>query len=135
VRANGAACDFRYRCFGCAHFRTDPSYLPELRAYLSKLLATRERLVAALPDLADWARRDAIPASEEIDTVRRLITACEHALARLDPPIVPPSPKPSSCSARAEQNGHHVPRAVPRMVAQPAPAVFPAVAAETGRSR
>lgn len=42
VRARGGACDFRYRCFGCTHSRTDPSYLPELRAYLSRLLATRQ---------------------------------------------------------------------------------------------
>jgi integrase len=136
VRANGAACDFRYRCFGCAHFRTDPSYLPELRAYLSKLLATRERLVAALPDLADWARRDAIPASEEIDTVRRLITACEHALARLDPPDRATVTEAIELlrKGRAEMDTTF-PVQFRGMVAQPAPAVFPAVAAETGRSR
>jgi hypothetical protein len=27
VKASGQACPFRYRCVGCNHFRTDPSYL------------------------------------------------------------------------------------------------------------
>jgi integrase len=31
VQAGGGACPFRFRCLGCAHFRSDPSYLPELR--------------------------------------------------------------------------------------------------------
>ncbi len=84
VRAQGAACEFRYKCFGCTHFRTDPSYLPELRAYLTKLLAARERLAAALPALAEWARQEAVPSDDEIEAVRRLVTACEDALGGLD---------------------------------------------------
>ncbi len=31
VKAGGGACPFRFRCLGCGHFRSDPSYLPELR--------------------------------------------------------------------------------------------------------
>jgi hypothetical protein len=33
VHTHGQSCQFRHRCFGGGHFRTDPSYLPELRAY------------------------------------------------------------------------------------------------------
>jgi hypothetical protein len=47
VKAHGHACPFRFRCLGCDHFRTDPSYLPDLRTYLDKLLHDRERVTAA----------------------------------------------------------------------------------------
>ena len=50
VKAQGQACPFRHQCFGCTHYRTDPSFLPELRAYLSRLLADNERLRAAAPE-------------------------------------------------------------------------------------
>jgi hypothetical protein len=83
VRAHGQACPFRHQCFGCTHFRTDPSYLPELRAHLHRLLADDERLRAAAPELEDWARHAAIPAAEEITTVRQLIDRCETALGEL----------------------------------------------------
>ena len=43
VQASGGACPFRFRCLGCGHFRSDPSYLPELRDYLDTLLRDRER--------------------------------------------------------------------------------------------
>lgn len=136
VKASGAACDFRYRCFGCAHFRTDPSYLPELRGYLSKLLAARERLTAALPELAEWARRQALPAEEEITTVRRLIGACEDALASLDPSdraAVEEAIEPLR-KGRASLDTAF-PAQFRGVVAQPAPALFPAVAAEARRAR
>jgi len=84
VRADGQACPFRHRCLGCVYFRTDPSYQPELRAYLTRLLADRERLHAALPQLADWARRDAVPSSEEIETLRQLMDANDGLIAHLD---------------------------------------------------
>ena len=84
VAAEGGSCPFRHRCVGCEYFRTDPSYQPELSAYLAQLLADRERLAAALPQLAEWARSDAAPSEEEIDAVRRLIVANDEALARLD---------------------------------------------------
>ena len=66
------------------HFRTDPSFTPELRGYLAQLLADRERLATAIPALADWARRDAAPSDEEIDAVRRLLRASNEVLAGLD---------------------------------------------------
>jgi hypothetical protein len=84
VRALGAHCPFSHQCLGCDHFRTDPSHLPDLYAYLQRLLETRERLRVAVPELAEWARTKAIPADAEIKTVRTLIAASEDALAELE---------------------------------------------------
>lgn len=83
VAAQGGSCPFRHRCLGCEYFRTDPSYQPELTSYLAQLLADRERL-AASPQLAGWARRDAAPAEEEIEAARRLVRANDDTLAALD---------------------------------------------------
>src|SRR5262249_37215763 len=47
VKAGGGACPFRFRCLGCGHFRTDPSYLPELLDYLDSLLQPTERIRSA----------------------------------------------------------------------------------------
>jgi integrase len=86
VRALGAHCPFSHQCLGCEHFRADPSHLPDLYAYLERLLETRERLRAAVPQLAEWARTKAIPADAEISAVRTLIRAGETALDGLAPP-------------------------------------------------
>jgi integrase len=83
VKAGGGACPFRFRCHGCAHFRTDPSYLPELRAYLDTLLRDRER-VRATTELDDWARAEAMPSDAEIGRVRALIRKIEQAVDDLD---------------------------------------------------
>jgi hypothetical protein len=85
VKALGAHCPFSHQCLGCDHFRTDPSHLPDLYAYLQRLLETRERLRVAVPELAEWARTKAIPADAEIRTVRTLIRAGEGALDELAP--------------------------------------------------
>ncbi|MGH2928207.1 MAG: tyrosine-type recombinase/integrase, partial [Solirubrobacteraceae bacterium] len=86
VKASGQACPYRFRCFGCTHFRTDPSYLPELREHLQRLLVDHERLNRATDGmLEDWARRDALPAPEEIVAARRLIRAAEAILDGLTP--------------------------------------------------
>ena len=85
VRALGAHCPFSHQCLGCEHFRTDPSHLPDLYAYLERLLETRERLRVAVPQLAEWARTKAIPADAEIRTVRTLIRAGEDTLNELTP--------------------------------------------------
>jgi hypothetical protein len=37
VRAGGQACPIRYQCAACPHFESDPSYVPELRAYEADL--------------------------------------------------------------------------------------------------
>jgi hypothetical protein len=81
IKAHGQACPFRHQCFGCTHFRTDPSFLPELHAHLGRLLADQERLRAAAPELEDWARKAAIPSAEEVGAVRALIDRCETSLA------------------------------------------------------
>ena len=80
VKAHGQACPFRHQCFGCTQFRSDPSFLPELRAQLGRLLTDRERLRAAAPELEDWARHQAIPGAEEIGAVRRIIDRCQSLL-------------------------------------------------------
>lgn len=82
VKAGGHACPFKYTCVGCGHFRSDASYLPELKAYLQQLLADRERLLAA-GELQDWARRKVIPADEEITQLRGLIRRIEADLQDL----------------------------------------------------
>lgn len=53
----------------CGHFRSDASYLPELKSYLQQLLADRERFVAAT-DVQDWVRAKAAPSDEEIEQLR-----------------------------------------------------------------
>ena len=83
VQAGGGACPFRFRCLGCGHFRSDPSYLPELRDYLDTLLRDRERIRAAT-DLDDWARAEAMPSEAEITRLRQLIRRVEHDLDALD---------------------------------------------------
>ena len=52
VRAGGGACPIRYQCAGCAHFQSDPSYLPELRAHADDLRRQREAMLTA--GAADW---------------------------------------------------------------------------------
>jgi hypothetical protein len=73
VAALGSACPYRMRCIGCKHFRTDLTHLAALEKYLTDLLAARERILAASDELADWAKRDALPSDEHIDRVRYLI--------------------------------------------------------------
>jgi hypothetical protein len=82
VQAGGGACPFRFRCLGCGHFRTDVSYLPELKARLDRLLADRERVLAAT-ELEDWARHEATPSDTEIEKTRALVRRVE---AHVDDP-------------------------------------------------
>jgi hypothetical protein len=82
VKAGGTACPYRYVCVGCGHFRSDPSYLPELKSYLQQLLADRERILASA-DLDDWARTAAAPSEQEITRVRELIRRIEADLDSL----------------------------------------------------
>lgn len=83
VKTLGEACPFSHQCLGCKWFRTDPSYLPDLYAYLERLLEARERLRAAVPELADWARKKALPNDDEIQAVRRLLRANTELLGEL----------------------------------------------------
>jgi hypothetical protein len=82
VQAGGHACPFRFRCVGCGHFRSAPSYLPELRGYLDMLLRNRERVRAAV-ELEEWARAEAMPSDVEISRVRALIRRVETDLEQL----------------------------------------------------
>jgi site-specific recombinase XerC len=85
VKAGGHSCPYRHQCFGCEHFRTDPSSQPELRDYLHKLLLDRELLADAVPALADWAQRDATPSEQEITAVRALIRRNDQLIDQLNP--------------------------------------------------
>ncbi|MGH8910829.1 MAG: hypothetical protein ACRD0K_31155, partial [Egibacteraceae bacterium] len=130
VAADGRSCPFRHRCTGCEYFRTDPSFQPELSAYLAQLLADRERLAGALPQLAEWARRDAAPSEEEIDAVRRLLRANDEALAALDEDDR--AAVEGAISAMRQQRatlGTTFPVELRGIVAQPKPALFPTVEA------
>ncbi|MDT2009857.1 site-specific integrase [Rhodococcus opacus] len=82
VQAGGGSCPFRFRCLGCGHFRSDPSYLPELRDYLDTLLRDRERVRAAT-ELDDWARDEAVPSEAEITRLRQLIRRVQYDLDAL----------------------------------------------------
>ena len=85
VKALGAHCPFSHQCLGCDHFRTDPSHLPDLYAYLERLLETRERLRVAVPAARRVGAHQGDPRRPEIQTVRTLIQAGEGALDELQP--------------------------------------------------
>ena len=84
VAAEGHGCPIRHRCFGCASFSSDPSYLPELRRRLLDLKAIRAR-IDAFDGAAEWAKRDARPSDEELEALQQRIRAEEHKLARAKP--------------------------------------------------
>jgi hypothetical protein len=138
VHAHGQACPFRHQCFGCTHFRTDPSFLPELRAHLGRLLADDERLRAAAPELEDWARHAAIPSGAEIAAVRQIIDRCETVLAEL-----PDGERTATQDAIAVQRRSRaqldttVPVRFLGVIGPPAPRLFPTVVRdqETARER
>jgi integrase len=85
VAALGSAFPYRMRCVGCKHFRTDLTHLGALEKYLTDLLAARERILAASDELADWARRDALPSDEHIGRVRHLIGRMREKIDSLPP--------------------------------------------------
>jgi integrase len=82
VKAGGQSCPYKFTCLGCGHFRSDPSYLPELKSYLQQLLADRARLQAAT-DLQDWAKEQLTPRGPEINQLRGLIHRIEADLSDL----------------------------------------------------
>lgn len=131
VAADGHSCPFRHRCSGCEYFRTDPSFQPELSAYLAQLLADRERLAGALPQLAEWARRDAAPSEKEIDAVRRLLRANDEALAALDnDDRAAVEEAISTIRKQRAALGVTFPVELRGIVAQPKPALFPTIEAD-----
>lgn len=78
VRAGGQACPIRYQCAGCPHFETDPSFLPDLRAYADDLRREREAMIA--DGAADWAI-DGI--GRQLEVIVGHIRAHEHLLSGL----------------------------------------------------
>lgn len=78
VRAGGGACPIRYQCASCPHFESDPSYLPELRAYAGQLRQEREAMLAARA--AGWAVDNV---TRQIDVITHHIRTHEAALDRL----------------------------------------------------
>ena len=84
VAAEGHGCPIRHRCFGCASFSSDPSYLPEMRRRLLDLKAIRAR-IDAFDGAAEWAKRDARPSDEEIEALEKLIRTEEDKLAHATP--------------------------------------------------
>lgn len=131
IRAHGQACPFRHQCFGCSHFRSDPSFLPELRAYLARLLADRERLRAAVPELEDWARNGAIPSAEEIAGIRRVIDRCQEVIAEL---AAAEQAEIDEAIAVLRRGRAQLDTAVPvrfvGLIGQPSPTLFPNIVAD-----
>ncbi len=78
VRSGGQACPIRYQCAGCPHFETDPSYLPELRAYSDDLRKEQEAMLAT--GAADWAVEHVV---RQIEIVVSHICTHERLLERL----------------------------------------------------
>jgi hypothetical protein len=84
IQAGGGSCPYRFRCVGCDHFRTDVSYLPDLKAYLHDLLQDRERVLAAV-ELEQWAKTEAMASHAEIRRLQDLIHRVEQHLGELAP--------------------------------------------------
>ena len=78
VRAGGQACPIRYQCAGCPHFESDPSYLPELRAYADELRKEREAMIAA--GATDWAVDHV---SRQVEVISGHVRAHEALLGQL----------------------------------------------------
>ena len=134
VAAGGHSCPFRHRCTGCEYFRTDPSFQPELRAYLTQLLADRERLATAVPQLAEWARREATPSGEEIDAVRRLLRANDDAVATLNQDRHAIQDAITTIRKHRATLDVTCPVELRGVVRQPTPRLFPTIEADTHRS-
>ena len=135
VKAHGQACPFRHQCFGCTHFRTDPSFLSELRAALNRLLADRERLRAVAPELEEWARNAAIPSGEEIAAVRAIIDRCQELVANLADDERPAVEEAIVVLRRSRaQLDTSVPVRFLGVIASPAPTLFPNVSRDSERA-
>jgi integrase len=82
VQAGGHACPLRYHCLGCGHFRSDPSYLGELKRHLRELRQQRSK-IEALSFADDWAKERAKPSDDEIERLDDLIIELESELQKL----------------------------------------------------
>ncbi|WP_421840488.1 tyrosine-type recombinase/integrase [Mycobacterium sp.] len=77
VKAGGQACPIRYRCIGCAEFRSDPSHLPDLIAHVDELVRARQRGLAM--QAPDWS----LVPKQEIAKLRSLIHTLQQDLDAL----------------------------------------------------
>lgn len=134
VQAGGHSCPYRMKCLGCSHFRTDPSYLPELNEYLTQLLVSKERLQSAGSAVEPWARRSAMPSDEEINRVRHLIRRCEISLDALSEDE---RRNIDACIAQVRtgrgRTAHSIPLQLLGSVRSQDPGVFPGTAARLRR--
>ncbi len=78
ARGELGACPICYQCAGCAHFESDPSFLPELRGYAGDLRREREALLAA--GAADWVAGNV---TRQLDVITGHIRTHEAALDHL----------------------------------------------------
>ncbi len=147
VKAGGGACPYKYVCTGCGHFRSDPSYLPELKSYLQQLLADRERLRRRRrpPALGTRARRPARRADQPgpgADPPDRSRPGNPHAAktgpaskTRSRPSAPPARPSCSACPASGPPQQRMSRRVTDQHGAgrQPAAATWPAAASRSAR--
>lgn len=132
VKSHGRSCSFRYQCLGCSHFRTDPSYLPELRTYLSRRLADLEKLRAGTDEVTAWAADAATPRDEEIEAARNLIRTCEQELQ--DMPAAERSQVDEAIRQMRRARGdleEVLPPSATSRVRQPEPVLFPTIGLRT----
>lgn len=133
VRSHGRSCSFRYQCLGCSHFRTDPSYLPELRSYLSRRLADLEKLRAGTDEVTAWAAEAATPRDEEIDATRALIRVCEQQLDDMSPVERADVDAAIAQMRRARGDLDEVlPPSLTGSARQPTPVLFPTIGVRVG---
>jgi integrase len=78
VRSGGQACPIRYQCTGCPHFESDPSYLPELRAYADQL--RREREASLAMETSQWVTDNV---SRQLGVISEHIRSHEQHLEEL----------------------------------------------------
>lgn len=135
VKSHGRSCSFRYQCLGCSHFRTDPSYLPELRTYLSRRLADLEKLRAGTDEITTWAAEAATPRDEEIEAARHLIRTCEQQLDEMSPAERHQVDEAITQMRRARGELDEVlPHSAINRTRQPQPVLFPTISVRTSQA-
>jgi len=80
VRAGGHGCPTRFMCSGCNHFRSDPSFLPQLRQAVGDLKANLAEATAA--GSATWILDASV---HELEGYKNIITVLESAVEELGP--------------------------------------------------
>ena len=83
VKAAGTACPKRYVCDSCEHFRTDLTYLDELRVRLARMIDDDEGWVAQLDPELMALIADKTPQAQQIKALRKLLKRMEEMEAQL----------------------------------------------------